>query len=377
MAANDIPFPAGIVLGPGGGIRMGNGGVIEPRMAREDVLEKAATQTFTIPMTCWREHDGYATALPSVMKAGSGITSATGEICEHLITRVGRLIKTEILVDVTGLNDGGTAGDIIGKDGGTANCHIGQITAALNGTIVCGRITCFETPAGGDADIDLWYADEATGAQDAAITGLTGEIQCVDHGDWAAEAVDYLTALPPANKYLYLVNGDTTDANYTAGIFLVELWGTTSVNNHLDLIAGTHGTNAPSLQTDDFGGNGGATSYYARGEIQLPWEYVSAGTVKIRVHAGMLTTAADQACTVDLEVYKSDEDSTSTGDLCTTDAQSMNALAFADLDFTITATTLNPGDLLDVRITVSADDDGDAGVMKACIGAVQLLADVR
>jgi hypothetical protein len=145
----------------------------------------------------------------------------------------------------------------------------------------------------------------------------------------------------------------------------------------LGLIGGTFNTNAPSLQTDDFRGNGAATHYYARGEIQLPWEYVAAQTVVIRLHAGMLTTVASEACTVDLQVYKSDEDGTSTGDLCATAAQDMNSLVFADLDFTITATTLSPGDLLDVMIDVSADDDGDAGLMKACIGSVQLLCDVR
>ena len=32
------------------------------------------------------------------------------------------------------------------------------------------KITCpLEAPAGGDPDIDFWYADEATGTEDAAI----------------------------------------------------------------------------------------------------------------------------------------------------------------------------------------------------------------
>ena len=30
------------------------------------------------------------------------------------------------------------------------------------------ELTCLEAPAGGDPDINLWYADEATGAEDAA-----------------------------------------------------------------------------------------------------------------------------------------------------------------------------------------------------------------
>ena len=152
---------------------------------------------------------------------------------------------------------------------------------------------------------------------------------------------------------------------------------TAGTADDLGLVGGTFGTNAPSLQTEDFGGNAAATAYYARSEIVLPWEYVASENVTIRVHAGMLTAVADQSCTVDVEVYKSDEDSTSTGDLCATAAQSMNSLVFADLDFVITDTTLSPGDLLDVRITITADDDGDLDVMKGCIGSVQLLADVR
>jgi len=90
---------------------------------------------------------------------------------------------------------------------------------------VTGKVTCFETPAGGDPDVDSYSATESTGAQDAAITGLT-ETQLINHGDWAGEQVDHLSTLPAANEYLYLVCGDTTGATYTAGIFLIELWGT-------------------------------------------------------------------------------------------------------------------------------------------------------
>jgi hypothetical protein len=157
---------------------------------------------------------------------GTGISAVTTAICEHQVERIGNLYHTTILIDLTDLNGGGTAGDIIGKDGETANCHIGQITQAVHGTIVCGRVTCFETPAGGDPDVDIWGSvDEATGAQDAAITSLTGEEQLINHGDWTAEDVDYLSALPDADGYLYLACGTATDADYTAGILLIEMWG--------------------------------------------------------------------------------------------------------------------------------------------------------
>lgn len=369
---------------PGDLVVQGNAritGIVTPGLTRASVLASALVQPFTVPMSLWRPYDDYGKTLEGIytdMTPGTGISTGTNTICEHRVSKVGGLIKTEILIDLTGLNDGDTAADVIGKDGDTANCHIGQITAALNGTIRGGRIHCLEVPAGGDVDVDLWGTVlEATLAQDVAISTGTNEVQLIDHGDWAANEIDELTAMPGPG-YLYLATGaQGTDADYTGGIFLIELWGTPANESHLDCVAGTHATNAPSLQTPDFGGNAAAAHYYARGELQLPWEYIAAGSVTIRLHAGMLTTVASEACTVDLVVYKSDEDQTSTGDLCATAAQTINSLTFGDIDFTITASTLSPGDLLDVLIDVSADDDTDLGVMKACIGSVQLLCDVR
>lgn len=155
---------------------------------------------------------------------GTGISTGTGTICEHRVTKIGGVFKTEILIDLTGLNSGGTGGDIIGKDGGAANCHIGQITNAINGTIVAGKIECHEAPTGGDPDINVYSATESTGVQDAAITGLA-ETSLVDTGDHAVGSIDVFTAWPAANEYLYLVCGTATDADYTAGRLLITLWG--------------------------------------------------------------------------------------------------------------------------------------------------------
>ena len=160
----------------------------------------------------------------SDMVPGTGISAGVGTICEHSVIRVGGIFKTEILIDLTGLNGCGTAGDIIGKDGAAANCHIGQITKAVNGTIIAGKIRCYEAPAGGDPDIDLYSATEGTGVQDTAISGLaeTALANCADH---SVGSIDLLTAWPAANEYLYLVVGTATDADYTAGRLLITLWG--------------------------------------------------------------------------------------------------------------------------------------------------------
>tara|TARA_R100001224_G_C3970991_1_gene132489 strand:- start:62 stop:724 length:663 start_codon:yes stop_codon:yes gene_type:complete len=158
--------------------------------------------------------------------AGTGITTGTGTVYAASVIKTGGIFHTKILIDLTGLASSGS-GDIIGK-AATANSHIGQITAAVNGTVLGGKLTCLEAPAGGDADINLWYADEATGAEDAAITSLTNQVQMCDSGDLALNSVISIPTPPAADKYIYMVTGAATDADYTAGKLLIEFFGYTA-----------------------------------------------------------------------------------------------------------------------------------------------------
>ena len=158
--------------------------------------------------------------------AGTGITSGSGTVYAASVIKTGGIFHTKILIDLTGLASSGS-GDIIGK-AATANSHIGQITAAVNGTVLGGKITCLEAPAGGDPDINLWYADEATGAEDAAITSLTNQVQMCDSGDLALNSVISIPTPPAADKYIYMVTGAATDADYTAGKLLIEFFGYTA-----------------------------------------------------------------------------------------------------------------------------------------------------
>jgi hypothetical protein len=131
------------------------------------------------------------------------------------------IVKTTIMIDLTGLRDGGTAGDIIGKDGdGVA--YIGQVTAN-QGTVFGVTMTCVETPAGGGTDIDLFSATEGTGVNDTAIGALT-ETSIINAG--AASAGTMVAGGDiAADQYLYLVGQGTGHAAYTAGRFLIEITG--------------------------------------------------------------------------------------------------------------------------------------------------------
>jgi len=156
-------------------------------------------------------------------EAGTGITTGTGTIYKSSVIREGGIIKTSILIDLTGLRSTGS-GDIIGVNGTSLVCHIGQVTAARNGTILAGRMTCFEAPAGGDPDINIHSATEATGVEDGAIADLT-ETLLVNSGDATLGSVVIFSAVPAADQYLYLTTGAATDADYTAGKLLIELFG--------------------------------------------------------------------------------------------------------------------------------------------------------
>ena len=200
-----------------------------------------ANTTFNGPV---RSENGYqqisknaTTGVVTVISGSEMAVEATGSAgiegtAAVYITQVNRLksdvdtnvniVKTTIMIDLTGLRDGGTAGDIIGKDGdGVA--FIGQVTTASQGTVFGVTMTCVETPAGGGTDIDLYSATEGTGVNDTAIGDLT-ETQIINAG--AASAGTMVAGGDiAADQYLYLVGQGTGHAAYTAGRFLIEITG--------------------------------------------------------------------------------------------------------------------------------------------------------
>ncbi len=175
---------------------------------------------------------GLTTITGNVMGVEGGVGIAgIALIYKTSVSRVGGMIKTEIVIDLTGLDGSGTDNDIIG-DEGTGEAHIGRITAAVTGTIYRGQMTCIEVPAGGNPAVALWAATESTGVEDTLIGAITSTELLTSRGaaaDWqTGDIIEIpIATLPAADKYLYLVNGDGTgpDGLYSAGIFLIEFWG--------------------------------------------------------------------------------------------------------------------------------------------------------
>jgi hypothetical protein len=148
----------------------------------------------------------------------------TGGFVTTAVAREGGIIRTSILVDLTGLESSATNGDIIGV--GVEPAFLGRITDEQNGVIIGGTMECLEVPAGGVTDIDLFVASEATGAFDTDISTLTEAVVVTSGGAWTLGEV--LGTAPDAvihRSYLYLCAGATTAGTYTAGRILITLYG--------------------------------------------------------------------------------------------------------------------------------------------------------
>ena len=159
------------------------------------------------------------------LMAPSTVMDATVTYTSNVSTDpVTGVILTQIYMDITGAKSSTTDLDIIGD---TGVCYVGQITAAINGTITAGQVTCLETPATGVTDIDIYSATEGTGAYDAGIAALAETALITKGGAWAAAAAPVaLTGVPAADEYLYLTCGAAgTVGTYTAGKFLIEFYG--------------------------------------------------------------------------------------------------------------------------------------------------------
>ena len=182
-------------------------------------ISKSANGTVTV--TSGDKMATEATASAGIEGTAAVYVTQVNRLKSDVATNV-NIVKTTIMINLTGLKDGGTAGDIIGKDG-SGVAFIGKVTTANQGTVFGVTMTCVETPAGGSTDIDLFSATEGTGVNDTAIGDLT-ETQIINAGAASAGTVVAGGDIA-ADQFLYLVSQGTGDATYTAGRFLIEITG--------------------------------------------------------------------------------------------------------------------------------------------------------
>lgn len=130
---------------------------------------------------------------------------------------------------------------------------------------------------------------------------------------------------------------------------------------------GTFGTGCPVL-TSGTDVKNSTVSRSARLLYELPPTYVAGSSVTIRLNAATRTTVATASSTVDVQAYKVGASGlVDGGDLCSTADQSINSVSFADKDFVLSGATLQPGDMLDILVTLASTDSATPTVVSPAI----------
>jgi hypothetical protein len=122
----------------------------------------------------------------------------------------------------------------------------------------------------------------------------------------------------------------------------------TALADDLGVTSGAYGTDVPTIRSEDLNGDGTAASY-ARTSFTLPPEYVSGGTITLRIYADTQAGAAN----VDAQVFQASKTNfqVTGSDLVTTAATAVTT-SFGAKDFVINPTSKVAGDTFDIRIAV-------------------------
>lgn len=154
---------------------------------------------------------------------GAGAIGTAVAPATHRYSVNGTII-TEIKVDLTGLDASGTENDVIGLSTGGA-AYLGRYVVATCGIVYRVEMSCLEVPLSGDADVILVGGSAADEAFDDTVANTVAV--CDGTGDWTLgeTIVNNAPAGLVANYYLYLTQGASDDATYTAGQFLIRLYG--------------------------------------------------------------------------------------------------------------------------------------------------------
>ncbi len=140
----------------------------------------------------------------------------------------------------------------------------------------------------------------------------------------------------------------------------------------------TFATDSISLETGDVK-NTNSTRYARWPEVHLPADYDDGQTIVLEITAAMVTTLADTSCTLDVEVYAHDGDTTVTGDKYAGAAVDINENVdtFTARTFSLDATGLTSSTILDIRVAIAYNDGQAVNSVYAVIAKAELKYDRR
>ena len=168
--------------------------------------------------------------------AGTGLQSGSITAPVTRVVNLGGETITTIQVDMQNLSaSAGAAATVIGnKEGGVDNSDPAFLITwdnAVNGVCYKAEMSCLETPTGNGGapayDIDLMLNSSAASVQGSTASG---DVLIAATEAWSIGlSKQQLDAAIVDTYSVYLTNGDTVaatgDAQYTAGKFVIKLYG--------------------------------------------------------------------------------------------------------------------------------------------------------
>ena len=157
--------------------------------------------------------------------AGVAMTGSLGNCTE---SRTGSEILTEIEIDLAaaaGAAHSFGTDKVIGlsSSGGTHGAAtIVTIDKDVHGAVTDIELVCLEVPTAGEDDIDLYTKSSALAAG-ASASGT----KLINNGNWTYVGQSNSSALAAASDGLvvFLASGGATAADYTAGKYILRLYG--------------------------------------------------------------------------------------------------------------------------------------------------------
>jgi hypothetical protein len=133
---------------------------------------------------------------------------------------------------------------------------------------------------------------------------------------------------------------------------------TSAASDDCGITTGTPGTDSPYVTGGDV--KNATTNRKFAFELAVPPNYDDGFNARVRFRAGMVTTVASSAATIDLEAFRPNGSGGVGSDLCVTSAQSINSLTLGNFNFDLAVSTIDPGDKIICIVTLSVVDSATA-----------------
>jgi len=182
---------------------------------------------------------------------GDGFNTASYTFETGSIGQINGEVITTLFIDFNGLTCPGTANQAIGTGSSTSPAYITRITTAKNGIVYRGEMICVEVGTGSNISnvIDLVAntsdnidpGEDVTAGTSSVLINQggaynLGEIRNFDSSTLDTSATDNPSGTIPdggmQGRYLYLSvgSGSQTGGAYTAGKYIIRLYGAPTVN---------------------------------------------------------------------------------------------------------------------------------------------------